>query len=152
MKTACALLLLIALGCGHAQGGDPLKSDACGVALAQLQSSRTSGAAAATVESQRAAAARVCLGTAVLPTRPSRIAQPPIVVPPPQTEVAPQAATLPPIAMPPPPVAIDRPLAPAVCDAGGCWVNDGTHLRQVQPSVVGPRGPCTTAGGAVYCP
>jgi hypothetical protein len=31
-------------------------------------------------------------------------------------------------------------------------VNDGTHLRQVQPSVVGPRGPCTTAGGAVYCP
>ena len=145
-------MLLATLGCGHAQGGDPLKSDACGAALAQLQASRGSGAATATVEAQRAAASRVCLGTAVQPTRPSRTAQPPIVVPPPQIEVAPQAAPLPPIAMPQPPVAIDRPLAPAVCDAGGCWVNDGTHLRQVQPSVVGPRGPCTTAGGAVYCP
>jgi len=152
MKTACALLLLSALGCGRAQVGDPLKSDACGAALANLQTSRASGAAPAQVESLRAAAARLCLGTAVHPTRPSRIAQPPIAVPPPQIEVAPQAAPLPPVAMPPPPVAIDRPLSPALCDAGGCWVNDGTHLRQVQPSLVGPRGPCTTAGATVYCP
>jgi hypothetical protein len=152
MKTARALLLFAALGCAHAQAGDPLKSDACGSALASLQSARSAGAAPAAVEAQRAAAARACLGTAVQPTRPSRMAQSPIVVPPPQIEVTPQAPSLPPAAMPPPPVAFDRPLAPALCDAGGCWVNDGTHLRQVQPSVVGPRGACTTAGGAVYCP
>lgn len=152
MKTACASLLLAALGCAHAQGGDPLKSEACGAALASLQASRGSGAGSAQVESLRSAAARACLGTAVQPTRPSRIAQPPVVVPPPQIEVPPQAATLPPVALPPPPVAIDRPLSPALCDAGGCWVNDGTHLRQVLPSMVGPRGPCTTVGGTVSCP
>jgi hypothetical protein len=153
MKTACALLLFTALGCAQAQGGDPLKSDACGSALATLQSTRNANAGAAAVEAQRAAAARVCLGTAVQPTRPSRVAQPPVVVPPTQIVVTPQPPpSLPPVAAPPPPVAFDRPLAPALCDAGGCWVNDGTHLRQVQPSVVGPRGPCTSTGGAVYCP
>jgi len=152
MKTACALLFLAALACARAQDGDPLKSSACGSALASLQSARQSGAAPASVEALRAAAANTCLGTAMRPTRPSRIAQPPVVVPPPQIDLPQHAAPLPVPAPAPPPVVIDRPSAPTVCDAGGCWSNDGTHLRQVPPSSIGPRGLCTQVGGLLYCP
>jgi hypothetical protein len=52
----------------------------------------------------------------------------------------------------PPPVAIQRPPAPALCDAGGCWTNDGTHLQQLPPGQIGPRGLCTQQGGLLYCP
>jgi len=152
MKTACALLLLAALACAHAQEGDPLKSSACGAALASLQAARQGGAAPASVESLRAAAAHACLGTAMRPTRPSRTAQPPVVVPPPQIDLPQHAAPLPVPLPAPPPVAIDRPATPTVCDAGGCWSNDGTHLRQVPPSLIGPRGMCTQLGGQLYCP
>jgi hypothetical protein len=152
MKSACALLLLAALACARAQEGDPLKSSACGAALASLQSARQGGAAPSSVESLRAAAANTCLGTAMRPARPSRIAQPPVVVPPPRIELPQHAAPLPMPAPPPPPVAIDRPSAPTVCDAGGCWSNDGTHLRQVPPTLTGPRGLCTQLGGLLYCP
>lgn len=152
MKTACALLLLAALACARAQEGDPLKSSACEAALASLQSARQGGAAPASVESLRAAAANTCLGTAMRPARPSRIAQPPVVVPPPRIDLPQHAAPLPMPAPPPPPVAIDRPSAPTVCDAGGCWSNDGTHLRQVPPTLTGPRGLCTQLGGLLYCP
>lgn len=152
MKTACALLFLAALACARAQDGDPLKSSACGSALASLQSARQGGAAPASVEALRAAAANACLGTSLRPTRPSRIAQPPVVVPPPQIDLPQHAAPLPVPAPAPPPVAIDRPSAPTVCDAGGCWSNDGTHLRQVPPSLIGPRGLCSQVGGLLYCP
>jgi len=152
MKPACALLLLAALACAHAQEGDPLKSSACGAALASLQAARQDGAAPARVESLRAAAANSCLGTAMQPTRPSRTAQPPVVVPPSQIDLPQHAAPLPVLAPAPPPVAIDRPATPTVCDAGGCWSNDGTHLRQVPPSLIGPRGMCTQVGGQLYCP
>jgi hypothetical protein len=152
MNIARALLpLLVALRCA---AQDPLKSTACGTALAQLQAARAQQADASTVESLRAAAANTCLGTATPPTRPRRVLQAPIVVPPPQIDVPAQAAPLqiPLPVPPPPPVAIQRPPSPALCDAGGCWSNDGTHLQQVPPTLIGPRGLCSQQGGVVYCP
>lgn len=151
MNIAPALLLLAALLPAAAQDGDPLKSQACGAALADLQAARAAGAGAS-VEARRAAAASACLGSTAVPTRPGRVAQPPVAVPAPQIEVPARAAPLPPAAAPPPPVAIDRPAAPATCDASGCWTNDGTHLRHVPPGQAGPRGLCTQQGGMVVCP
>jgi hypothetical protein len=149
MKIACALLLLVATLPALAQE-DPLKSPACGAALASLQSARQAGAG--NVEALRSAAAGACLGTATGPSRPSRIAQSPVVVPPPQIDVPQQLAPLPAPMMPPPPVAIGRPPSPATCDAGGCWAADGTHLRYIPPNLAGPSGLCTQQGGAIYCP
>jgi hypothetical protein len=133
---------------------DPLKSAACGSALASLQAARQQQAQRSTVEALRSAAATTCLGSATPPTRPGRVLQAPVVVPPPQIEVPTQVAPLniPAPTLAPPPVAIQRPPAPALCDAGGCWSNDGTHLQQVPPTLYGPRGLCTQQGGQVYCP
>jgi hypothetical protein len=153
MRTACALLLLLAAALPlRAKEVDPLKSPACAAALSTLQAARQSGASGQRVQSLRNAAAQACLGTASTPTRPARIAQPPVVVPPPQVEV-PEGAARPQVPpLPPAPVAIDRPATPATCDAGGCWTNDGTHLRHVPPNLAGPMGLCTQHGGLVYCP
>ena len=149
MKTTCALLLAAAALAAHAQE-DPLKSAACGAALADLQAAR--GGAAGPPGTLRDAAARACLGSAVVPTRPARVLQAPVAVPPPQIDVPPQPPTLRPLAPPPPPVVIQRPPVPAICDANGCWANDGTHLQQVPPSLLGPAGLCSQQGGVVYCP
>lgn len=135
-----------------AQAADPLKSQACGLALESLQAARASGAAGARVEQLRAAAAASCLGSATLPQRPARVARPPVVVPPPQVEPPAAPAAPPAAALPAPAVAIDRPETPLVCDPGGCWSDTGTHLRQIGPGLAGPRGPCTQQGGLVYCP
>jgi hypothetical protein len=153
MKTTCALLLLLAAALPlRAQNGDPLKSPGCGAALATLQAARQSAADVKRVEALRRAASEACLGAAVVPTRPARIAQPPVVVPPPQIDAPEHAAPVPVPAMPQPPVAISRPATPATCDPGGCWTSDGTHLRHVPPNLAGPAGLCTQQGGLVYCP
>jgi hypothetical protein len=153
MKIACALLITLGAALAHAQAGDPLKSAECGSALAQLQSARAGGAAAGAVEGLRSAAAASCLGSAAIPSRPSRIAQRPIAVPPPQIDVPQGAPSLPAPALPPPPVAIQRAPLPSQCDANGCWTGDGgTHLRHVPPTLAGPNGMCTQQGGLVYCP
>jgi len=152
LKTTCALLLLLAAWPVLAQEGDPLKSPACGAALARLQSARAASSAPAAVEALRSEAASTCLGMGSAPSRPSRAIQAPIVVPPPRFEVAPALPALAAPSLPPPPLAIDRPPTPAICDAGGCWTNDGSHLRQVPPNLIGPRGLCTQQGGQLYCP
>jgi hypothetical protein len=148
MKIATPLLFLLLCAPGLAQQ-DPLKSEACATALASLQAARTGGG---NVEAVRSAAASTCLGSAAVPGRPARIAQTPVVVPPPQIDIAPRAATLPPINLPPPPVAIERAPGPALCDANGCWTSGGSQLRHVPPNLVGPAGMCSQQGGAVYCP
>lgn len=152
MKTALALFLACAaVAVAHAQD-DPLKSPACGAALAQLQAARQGGAAAPQVEALRAAAAGTCLGGATPPARPGRVLRAPEAVAPPQVTLSPPPAP-PPAAMPPPPaVTIERPATPATCDPSGCWTSDGTHLRHVPPNVIGPAGPCVQQGGVVYCP
>jgi hypothetical protein len=151
MKIACALLALLAAAATvRAQETDPLKSPACGAALATLQAARQGGGS--NVDALRSAAAGSCLGSSTVPTRPSRVLQAPVVVPAPQIELPAQAVPMPPAVLPPPPVAIQRPPLPATCDAGGCWSNDGTHLRHVPPNLAGPGGLCTQLGGLVYCP
>lgn len=155
-KAALSRLLLALSLLAHAWPAaaqvDPLKSPACGAALASLQSARSGGAGAGRVESLRSEAATACLGAGSVPGRPSRVLQAPIAVPPPQIEPTPVAPPLAAPSLPAPPVALDRPATPAICDPGGCWTNDGTHLRQVPPSLVGPRGLCSTQAGVVYCP
>lgn len=152
MRIATALLCAAVLAGGvAAQEADPLKSAACGDALAALQAAREARAGAAQAEALRQRAARDCLGTGATPQRPGRVAQPPQTVPPPSI-TPPGARALPAPVLPPPPVAIQRPPAPAHCDAGGCWVDDGTHLRHVPPALAGPRGLCSQHGGLVYCP
>ena len=147
MRTACALLLLLAAALPlRAQEADPLKSPACAEALATLQAARKSGADAPRVERLRHAAAGVCLGAAPVPARPARIARP-AVVPPPVIEMPEHAARRPAPPQPPaPPVAISRPATPAICDAGGCWTNEGTHLRQVPPTLAAAVGLWTQNG------
>ena len=146
------LLLLLALGPAllHAQGGDPLKSAACGDALATLQAAR--GGDEAALQSLRAGAARACLGGTGTPGRPARVLQAPIVVPAPVITPPPLPLPMAQTAPPPPPVAIQRPPTAVQCDIGGCWANDGTHLRLVGPNLAGPNGLCSQAGGVVYCP
>jgi hypothetical protein len=153
MPIARALLPLLLLALPCAAQEDPLKSPACGEAIARLQAARSGGAEPASVEALRAAAAATCLGNASPPTRPGRVQQPPVAIPPPAIEVPAYAVPALPVPLPaPPPVAIERPPSPALCDAGGCWTNDGTHLRHVPPNLYGPRGLCTQHGGLVYCP
>jgi hypothetical protein len=154
MSTTIAFLLLLAAALPlRAQAGDPLKSAACATALATLQAGRQTAANAHRLEALRSSAAEACLGAAAIPTRPSRVLRPPVVVPPPQIDV-PQGGVHAheSVQAPAPPVAIGRPALPATCDAGGCWTSDGTHLRHVPPNGVGPSGLCTQQGGLVYCP
>jgi hypothetical protein len=149
-----ASLLLAAAASARAQPADPLKSPACGAAIAQLQAARENHAAPARVEALRSAAATTCLGQPDPPARPARSVQAPVSVPPPQlappSQPMPIAAPTPP--PPPPPIAIDRPAAPALCDGSGCWVNDGTHLQRVPPDLRGPGGLCSNLCGQLYCP
>lgn len=152
LKTACALLLLLAAGTIARAQDDPLKSPACAAALSSLQEARQARADAKRVEALRAEAASTCLGKSAAPARPGRVVQAPVAVPPPQIEPAPRAAPLPALPAPPPPVTVTRPPTPLTCDGGGCWVDDGTHLRQLPPNLAGPRGQCTAHAGMVYCP
>jgi hypothetical protein len=152
MHVASAFFLACVAAGAAAQAGDPLKSPACAQAIESLQSARNASASAGTVEGLRSAAADTCLGSAALPQRPSRVAQPPVAVPPPQIDLPVRVAPAAPPALAPPPVAIGRPPAPALCDASGCWANDGTHLRQVAPSLMGPGGLCTQQGALIACP
>ncbi|MCG2593630.1 hypothetical protein LZ009_12660 [Ramlibacter sp. XY19] len=150
MRTLPLLVLALGPALLHAQDGDPLKSAACGDALAALQAAR--GGDDAATQPLRASAARTCLGGSGTPGRPARVLQAPIAIPAPV--ITPPSVALP-MAPPtpiPPPVAIQRPPTPTHCDIGGCWADDGTHLRQVGPNLAGPNGLCSQAGGVVYCP
>lgn len=145
--------LLACVACAaHAQAGDPLKSPQCGAALADLQAARDAHAAPAQVERLRAQGANVCLGSSALPRRPARIAQAPIAVPPPRIDLPSRAAIPAAPSPPPPPVAVPHGPVPAQCDPGGCWIDDGSHLRYLPPALTTPAGPCLRQGALVYCP
>lgn len=155
VNLACALLLTAVALPLRAQEEDPLKSPACAAALQRLEAARSQPAEADRIEALRSEAAQTCLGLGTPPARPGRVVQPPIAVPPPQLEV-PHAAGPPsgpaPAAPLPPPVSVDRLPPPATCDANGCWVNGGSQLQHVPPSLIGPSGmPCIQQGGLVFC-
>jgi hypothetical protein len=158
-RSGCgALPLILLLLVGAAQparaSGDPLKSAACGAALAALQAAREAapGASGGAVESRRQQAAQACLGGGEAPRRPSRALQSPVVVPPPVIAPPgpPAAARVP--AAPAPPVEVGRPPVITSCDANGCWASDGSRLNRIGPQWMGPSGPCSVQGGLAYCP
>jgi hypothetical protein len=156
--------------------GDPLESDACRRALAELNSeeaavaerSRASGGVSANerrlidarLAPARRHAARECLARHADPAslssqplvRPSPVVAAPLAVAP---ASAPSlgAPTVSARATPPAlrPLA-DKPYAITSCDAGGCWANDGSRLNRVGPSLWGPRGICTVQGSLLQCP
>lgn len=148
MRVLLATAVLALAGPAHA--ADPLKSPACGEALAALQAAR--GAGAADVDARRGAATRACLGGTGAASRPAPVAREPIAVPPP-TIALPTPQPLPgPPAAPSPPLAVDRPPVITACDAGGCWDSNGTRMHSAGPLLIGPAGVCTTAGNTVRCP
>ncbi|HEY8356245.1 MAG TPA: hypothetical protein VIL30_02190, partial [Ramlibacter sp.] len=123
MKMLATLLLLVAPAWLAAQPADPLKSAACGQALAALDAARGADPRGAQVPALRNQAAQVCLGGGEAPGRSARVLQPPSVVPPPTIAPPPQPEPLALPRLPTPPVAIDRPATLSHCDAGGCWAN-----------------------------
>ncbi len=137
--------------CTAAHAQDPLKSPACGDALAVLEEARASGDAAR-AEAARRQATAACLGSGGEARRPSPTAQPPVAVPPPTLE--PPAAAAAPVPQPRPvrPVAVERPAVITTCDAGGCWDSEGRRLNRAGPVLLGPGGPCVASGQAVQCP
>ncbi|MGV3570284.1 MAG: hypothetical protein ACO1PB_06765 [Ramlibacter sp.] len=152
MKIHFALLLMAAPGWVAAQAGDPLKSPACGQALAALDAARAADPRGAQVAPLRNQATQACLGGGPSPQRSARVLQPPIAVPPPAITPPPAPPTLALPRLPPPPVAIGRAPSPAHCDAGGCWTDDGGRLRHIGPNLAGPNGLCTQQVGQVVCP
>jgi hypothetical protein len=153
-----------------AQDGDALKTPECRQALGELHQQEAAVQAARQADGTpdgdrtRAArgrlktladqAARACLRAS--PDRPvpqGRMAQPPVAVPPspaagPPRPTAPTRAAAPP-ALP----RVDAPVTLTSCDLTGCWASDGTRLQKIGPNqLLGPRGFCSTAGGAVSCP
>lgn len=144
-----ALLVLASPLCAAAQQGDPLKSQACSHALAQLEAARAEGAG---VNAARQHAAKVCLGQAEpAAPRANRWAQPPISVPAPVIEPPGRGQAAAPTKPAPPPVQIDRPAAIATCDANGCWTTEGRRLPLLGPNLIGPHGPCAATGGFANC-
>lgn len=157
-RAALTLLITGAVQMATAQATDPLQGAACREALAALDaqerraaSAPAAGAAKAALLDARRRAASACLALRDdVPAPRSRMAQPPLAVPP--TPALPRA--LPP-AVPAPPRAVPSvppPLTITGCDATGCWSSDGTRLQRVGPELLGPRGFCTTTAGVLNCP
>jgi hypothetical protein len=148
---AAFLLPACATFAGAQHGTDPLKSAACGEALAALQAAREGGTPGS-VETLRQQATQTCLGGGDAPARPSRAMQGPIAVPPPViAPPGPAAAARVPQPLPPA-VDVGRPPVITSCDLNGCWTSDGARLNRVGPQLNSPSGPCTVQGSLAYCP
>ena len=147
-----AALLLAAPGWVAAQAVDPLKSPECAHALAALEAARSDDPRGARLGGLRNEAAQACLGGGAPGARSARVLQAPMVVSPPIATPPSPPPTLALPRQPPPPVPIERPPTPAYCDTGGCWTNDGGHLRHLGPNLAGPNGRCMQQGGQVVCP
>lgn len=135
---------------GLARAADPLKSPACGQAVAALEQARAQPGPEPGVEALRLQAARACLGHNEATRAPLRAPYPPVAVTPITTATprplpdAPQPA--------PPPAAIARPPALTACDPAGCWDSNGNRLNRAGPTLLGPQGVCTQVGGVLSCP
>jgi hypothetical protein len=167
LSIATLPLLIFAAAPAPAAEAD-MRSAACRDALQALQAREAALAAAASApaprpdakppvsrdrawQALRARATRVCLGGQPDTPRPlPQSARPPIAVPPVTLE-APTSRPLP-VPPPPPPVELRR-ATPTVngCDAGGCWMSDGTRMPQAGKNPIDPRVRCTVQGAFVLC-
>jgi hypothetical protein len=162
-------LLVLAATAARADEAD-MRSDACRDALHALQAreaalARPPPAAPAsappdakprlvgdrTWQTLRGRAAQACLGGAPDAPRPlPRSALPPIAVPPVAVEPTPLR-----VPSTPPSTAIEpRRPTPLVnsCDAGGCWMSDGSRMPQVGKNpLVDPKVRCAVQGAFVVC-
>jgi hypothetical protein len=142
-------------GAAHGQP-DPLKSEACGMALQHLQQLVAAAAPRDPADLDKIAlarghAAQLCLGESStqrersgVPYRSEAVAPPTTAIARPNVPVAPSA--------PAPPLAVPRPPVITGCDAAGCWDSDGRRLNTMGPVLMGPRGPCIVQGAMVNCP
>ena len=154
---------------------DPLQSDECRHALAELsaqeaavaETSRANGGVTANdrrlidarLAPMRRQAARACLARRADPTtlsserlmRPTPVTTQPLAVAP-ASSPAPTPATGRAAPLAPPTTPADKPYAITSCDAGGCWANDGSRLNRVGPNLWGSRGACTVQGTLLHCP
>ena len=170
-RRSLAILPLLAWAVAAARADEAdMRSDACRDALQALQAREAALARpqAASPESAppdakprlvgdrtwhtlRARAAQACLGGAPDAPRPlPRSALPPIAVPPVAIEPTPLRAPSP---TPPPAIELRRP-TPTVngCDAGGCWMSDGSRMPQVGKNpLVDPKVRCNVQGAFVLC-
>ena len=157
MRLAATLLCIAISTAALGQHADPLQSHQCRAARAELESALDEAATAHNPRAHRLAAARkaagdVCLGTATAGAQRSGAPEPPRIVPPPLTFIAPRPG-LPPVAdLPRPPVQIARPATITACDPAGCWDTEGRRLNQMGPSLMGPKGICSLQAGVVVCP
>jgi hypothetical protein len=149
------LLLAMATAAACAAEPDPLKSEACKAALAELE--QVVGEPASDSRARRVAQAREQAATACLGRSQGRGVR--SGAPYPAQSVAPPVATVPrpspalrPVA--PPPAAEPAPRAAVItsCDPAGCWDSNGQRLNRMGPLLMGPRGACTAQGGLVNCP
>jgi hypothetical protein len=123
--------------------------------------------ARATLDAARRQAASICLTAREDPATPAvsgRLAQPPVVVPLPASinlsaplrpaGSAPTSAA--PLTAPSSAAPVYKPVMPGPiitgCDAYGCNASDGSRLNRVGPTLIGPRGACSTQGPWLLCP
>lgn len=143
---------------------DPLRSPACLAALDALtlaeeaasrrppspDAGRREEPAPASVPAARRAAAAACLGTVDTARPAARLLVPAAIERVPRPALQPDAAR-PPAPMPAP-VRQKPPHMITVCDADGCWTNEGLRLQRQGSLLQGPRGPCLQVGAVLNCP
>ncbi|MGZ8259366.1 MAG: hypothetical protein ACXWUL_02305 [Caldimonas sp.] len=156
---------IVAAAVALAGAGDPLQAPECRQALAALQTKEDEASAASASDARRLPraidvrlaaaqrrAARSCLASRADPPAPSRLASPPLAVPPVAGARPPLPAASPVPAVPPQPPGAPPLTSITSCDAAGCWASDGARLHRVGPTLWGPRGPCSVQGTVVLCP
>lgn len=170
------LLLYCAVAAGTAAGSEPLKTARCERALDALHQAESAiraaragrqgqGGAAeparvAEVLTLRRQAAVACLlqsnapaSAPLVPLVPPARDRAPVEVTPHASPARPAAQAAPlPAAPRPGPVPVPVPAAVTLCDANGCWTNNGTRLQRLGPGLVGPTGICTVQGTLLHCP
>jgi hypothetical protein len=156
----CRVLTFLALAVSAvsvlgAPDADPLKSEACRVALAAMDQVLAAPPAAqrpVRIAAARNQAAVACLGRSDGRATRSGAPNPVQAMPQPATARSPTSPSLPPSAVAPPAVVIPRPTVITTCDPAGCWDSEGRRLDNMGPLLMSPRGPCTVQGGLANCP
>lgn len=165
MRRIPGILAALAALAATSAWADPLRSPACVAALAALTlaedavSARPSSPpggtpkppAPASLHTARRAAAEACLGGAEdMPLPAPRLRAPRAVDQP--ALPAPQPALEQPPARTAAPAPRQAPHMITVCDAHGCWTNEGLRLQRQGTLLQGPRGPCLQIGAVLNCP
>jgi hypothetical protein len=152
---ACLALAVSAVSVLGAAEADPLKSEACRVALAAMEKVVTAPPAAdrpARIAAAREQAAVVCLGRSQGSARRSGAPNPVQAMPRAAEPRPPAPPPVPPSSIAPPALVTPRPTVITTCDPAGCWDSEGRRLNNLGPLLMSPPGPCTVQGNLANCP